>query len=60
MTHGTSTVLSRARRQGLSDLLGGHTVEHHLQLADRICVLAHGLLADDATHLRASSPGAAG
>ena len=43
--------LTEARRQGLSELLGGHTPEHHPELADRLQSLAVELMADDKTLL---------
>lgn len=44
--------LTEARRRGLAELLGGHTVAEHPELAERVRTLAHELLADDATLLR--------
>ncbi|MDN5805007.1 MAG: EmrB/QacA family drug resistance transporter, partial [Microlunatus sp.] len=44
--------LTEARREGLVELLGGHTVEHHPELAERVRTLARELLADDTTLLR--------
>ena len=44
--------LTDARRQGLAQLLGGHTPERHPELADRLRTLAGELLADDKTLLR--------
>ena len=48
--------LTDARRAGLRELLGGHTVDQHPELAERLRTLAHELMADDATLLREATP----